>query len=89
MEMIKGIKGHGYYDELVIPIIENTAFESELTESLAKAVCFILHFTLLIDSIAHSSQVVDGTLCFVRGKKKRKKKNRYEDSIYAKLNPII
>ncbi|KAG5046947.1 putative bifunctional methylthioribulose-1-phosphate dehydratase/enolase-phosphatase E1 [Glycine soja] len=38
MEMIKGIKGHGYYDELVIPIIENTAYEYELTESLAKAI---------------------------------------------------
>ncbi|KAG7957276.1 hypothetical protein I3843_11G165600 [Carya illinoinensis] len=37
MEMIKGIKGHGYYDELVVPIIENTAYEFELTESLAKA----------------------------------------------------
>lgn len=48
MEMIKGIKGHGYYDELVIPIIENTAYEYELTESLAKAVwssnAFNLHF---------------------------------------------
>lgn len=40
MEMIKGIQGHGYYDELVIPIIENTAYENELTDSLAKAVCF-------------------------------------------------
>ncbi|XP_057453477.1 probable bifunctional methylthioribulose-1-phosphate dehydratase/enolase-phosphatase E1 [Lotus japonicus] len=38
MEMIKGIKGHGYYDELVIPIIENTSYEYELTESLAKAI---------------------------------------------------
>ncbi|XP_040990040.1 probable bifunctional methylthioribulose-1-phosphate dehydratase/enolase-phosphatase E1 isoform X2 [Juglans microcarpa x Juglans regia] len=38
MEMIKGIKGHGYYDELVVPIIENTAYEFELTESLAKAI---------------------------------------------------
>uniref|UniRef100_A0A0R0H5K1 Uncharacterized protein n=1 Tax=Glycine max TaxID=3847 RepID=A0A0R0H5K1_SOYBN len=37
MEMIKGIKGHGYYDELVVPIIENTAYEYELTEALAKA----------------------------------------------------
>ncbi|KAJ6776279.1 BIFUNCTIONAL METHYLTHIORIBULOSE-1-PHOSPHATE DEHYDRATASE/ENOLASE-PHOSPHATASE E1-RELATED [Salix koriyanagi] len=27
MEMIKGIQGHGYYDELVVPIIENTAYE--------------------------------------------------------------
>ena len=40
MEMIKGIKGHGYYDELVVPIIENTAYEYQLTESFAKAVCF-------------------------------------------------
>lgn len=39
MEMIKGIQGHGYYDELVIPIIENTAHERELTDSLAEAVC--------------------------------------------------
>ncbi|KAG4968228.1 hypothetical protein JHK87_033879 [Glycine soja] len=38
MEMIKGIKGHGYYDELVVPIIENTAYEYELTEALAKAI---------------------------------------------------
>lgn len=38
MEMIKGIQGHGYYDELVVPIIENTAQERELTESLAAAV---------------------------------------------------
>jgi len=52
MEMIKGIKGHGYYDELVVPIIENTAYEFELTESLAKAVCFVIHFILHDDSIA-------------------------------------
>lgn len=38
MEMIKGIQGHGYYDELVVPIIENTAYEYELTESLANAI---------------------------------------------------
>ncbi|KAF1880912.1 hypothetical protein Lal_00022942 [Lupinus albus] len=38
MEMIKGIKGHGYYDELVVPIIENTAYEYELTDSFAKAI---------------------------------------------------
>ncbi|KAJ8747568.1 hypothetical protein K2173_014352 [Erythroxylum novogranatense] len=38
MELIKGIQGHGYYDELVVPIIENAAYEYELTESLAKAI---------------------------------------------------
>ncbi|KAF7057495.1 hypothetical protein CFC21_064752 [Triticum aestivum] len=38
MEMIKGIKGHGYTDELVIPIIENTPYEYELTDSLAEAI---------------------------------------------------
>ena len=38
MEMIKGIKGHGYHDELVVPIIENTAHEAELVESLTEAV---------------------------------------------------
>ncbi|XP_020599522.1 probable bifunctional methylthioribulose-1-phosphate dehydratase/enolase-phosphatase E1 1 isoform X2 [Phalaenopsis equestris] len=38
MEMIKGIFGHGYYDELVIPIIENTAYERELTKSLSEAI---------------------------------------------------
>lgn len=36
--MIKGIKGCGFYDVLVVPIIENTARECELTESLEKAV---------------------------------------------------
>lgn len=41
MEMIKGIQGHGYYDELVVPIIENTAHERELTETLAEAVRFL------------------------------------------------
>lgn len=49
MEMIKGIQGHGYYDELVVPIIENTAHERELTDSLAKAVNFssmVIHVLL-------------------------------------------
>ncbi|XP_052177379.1 probable bifunctional methylthioribulose-1-phosphate dehydratase/enolase-phosphatase E1 2 isoform X2 [Diospyros lotus] len=38
MEMIKGIQGHGYHDELVVPIIENTAHEGELIEALTAAV---------------------------------------------------
>jgi len=37
MEMIKGIQGHGYCDELVVPIIENTAHENELTEFISEA----------------------------------------------------
>lgn len=38
MEMIKGIQGHGYYDELVVPIIENSAHERDLTDALAAAI---------------------------------------------------
>lgn len=38
MEMIKGIQGHGYHDELVVPIIENAAHERELIESLTEAI---------------------------------------------------
>lgn len=37
-EMIKGIAGHGYLDELVIPIIENTPKENELADSLGEAI---------------------------------------------------
>jgi methylthioribulose-1-phosphate dehydratase len=38
IEMIKGIAGHGYYDRLVVPIIENTARECELADRLAAAI---------------------------------------------------
>jgi len=38
LEMIKGIAGHGYYDRLVVPIIENTAHERDLAASMAKAI---------------------------------------------------
>ncbi|KAI3936978.1 hypothetical protein MKX01_015193 [Papaver californicum] len=34
----KGIQGHGYHDDLVVPIVENTAHEGELTDSLAEAI---------------------------------------------------
>lgn len=37
-EMIKGITGYGYFDELVIPIIENTAWEHELADSLGETI---------------------------------------------------
>lgn len=36
--MIKGIPGHGYHDELVVPIIENNAHGDELMETLAEAI---------------------------------------------------
>lgn len=48
MEMIKGIQGHGYHDELVVPIIENTAHEGELRESLTEAVCWCTCLSVLI-----------------------------------------
>ena len=37
-EMIKGINGYGYFDELAVPIIENTAWEHELADSLGEAI---------------------------------------------------
>jgi methylthioribulose-1-phosphate dehydratase len=37
LEMIKGIEGHGYYDRLVVPVIENTARECDLAERMASA----------------------------------------------------
>lgn len=38
LEMMKGIAGIGYHDELVVPIIENTAHEADLADSLADAI---------------------------------------------------
>ncbi len=38
LEMLKGIRGTGYHDELVVPIIENTAEECDLAETLAEAI---------------------------------------------------
>lgn len=37
LEMMKGIAGHGFYDNLVVPIIENTARECELTDRMRAA----------------------------------------------------
>jgi methylthioribulose-1-phosphate dehydratase len=38
LEMIKGISGHGYYDRLVVPIVENTAHECDLADRMAAAI---------------------------------------------------
>jgi methylthioribulose-1-phosphate dehydratase len=38
LEMMKGIRDHGYHDELVVPIIENTAHECDLADSMADAI---------------------------------------------------
>lgn len=37
LEMMKGIAGHGFHDNLVVPIIENTAHECELTGRMRTA----------------------------------------------------
>ncbi|MCG8422793.1 MAG: methylthioribulose 1-phosphate dehydratase [Proteobacteria bacterium] len=37
LEMMKGISGVGYRDHLVVPIIENTARECDLADSMAEA----------------------------------------------------
>ena len=38
LEMIKGIEGMGYHDRVVVPIIDNTARECDLAESLEAAI---------------------------------------------------
>lgn len=38
LEMMKGITGVGFHDELVVPIIENTAHEHELADTMAAAI---------------------------------------------------
>ncbi|HXX68912.1 MAG TPA: methylthioribulose 1-phosphate dehydratase [Polyangiaceae bacterium] len=37
LEMMKGIAGVGYQDELVVPIVENTAHECDLADAMAGA----------------------------------------------------
>lgn len=38
IEMIKGLRGHGYHDLVEIPIIENTAHECDLADDMAAAI---------------------------------------------------
>lgn len=37
LEMLKGIQGHGYYDVFELPVVDNTAHECDLTDSLRRA----------------------------------------------------
>lgn len=37
IEMIKGLSGHGYYDTVQVPIIDNTARECDLADRMADA----------------------------------------------------
>lgn len=37
-EMIKGIKGHDNFEPCTVPIVENTAYERDLTDRLAAAI---------------------------------------------------
>lgn len=38
LEMMKGIRGHGYHDDMVVPIIDNTARECDLADSMEAAI---------------------------------------------------
>lgn len=38
IEMIKGISGHGYQDQLVVPVLENTPREAELADAIGEAI---------------------------------------------------
>lgn len=38
LEMIKGVSGMGYHDELVVPILENTAHECDLADAVGDAI---------------------------------------------------
>jgi methylthioribulose-1-phosphate dehydratase len=38
LEMQKGLEGYGAFDTVEVPIIENTAFESDLADSLGEAI---------------------------------------------------
>ena len=38
LEMMKGIRGVGFHDELMVPIIENTAHECDLADDMAAAI---------------------------------------------------
>ena len=38
VEMIKGLRGYGYYDTVDVPVIPNTAHECDLADSMTQAI---------------------------------------------------
>ncbi|CAL5430830.1 unnamed protein product [Camellia sinensis] len=86
MEMIKGIQWHGYYDELVVPIIENTAHEWELTDSLAEAVLKLIQKQQLcwFGTMAYIYGGILGSVLKPRVDK-LKKKLRHEENVHRAL----
>lgn len=38
LEMLKGLAGHGYHDVFELPVVDNTARERDLTDSLRRAI---------------------------------------------------
>ena len=38
VEMIKGLRGYGYHDTVEVPVIENTAHECDLADSMTEAI---------------------------------------------------
>ena len=57
VEMIKGLRGYGYYDTVRVPIIDNTAHECDLGDSMSTA----------IDENPHSDAVWLETMVFMSG----------------------
>ncbi|GKD94676.1 probable bifunctional methylthioribulose-1-phosphate dehydratase/enolase-phosphatase E1 [Tanacetum coccineum] len=84
MEMIKGIQGHGYYDEFAVPIIGNVARERELTESLALA--------MMVAKMKKNTQVkenVESCQILVRYGSKNDGKNTQRGEIISGDNRVI
>lgn len=38
LEMMKGVRGHGYHDTLTVPVLPNTAHEADLADSMSAAI---------------------------------------------------
>ncbi len=38
LEMMKGLRGHGYHDTAIVPVLPNTAHEADLADSMSAAI---------------------------------------------------